>query len=263
MPNAPHLTPIVAVPADYKEIDGYKWHAAAESYLKAVVSGLGGVPLIVPALGEAIDLDALLDRVDGILVPGSRSNVHPSEYGREPEARSEPYDRRRDQTTLPLIRRAIARGVPLFAICRGMQELNVALGGTLVPEVHAIEGRDVHYAPVGDPPDSRFAIRQDVLIEPGGTLAGLIGPGVHRVNSVHRQAVDRLAENLAIEALAPDGTVEAVRVKDSPGFAIGVQWHPEYWVEADEVSSKLFAAFDRAIRARMAKAREAALQAAE
>jgi putative glutamine amidotransferase len=254
MPNSSHSTPIVAVPADYKEIDGYKWHAAAESYLKAIASGLGGIPLIVPALGEAIDLDALLDRVDGILVPGSRSNVHPSEYAREPETRSEPYDRRRDATTLPLIQKAIARGVPLFAICRGMQELNVALGGTLVPEVHAIEGRAVHYAPVGDPPDSRFAIRQDVLIEPGGMLAGLIGAGVRRVNSVHRQAVDRLAGNLAIEA---------VRVKEGPGFAIGVQWHPEYWVESDEVSSKLFAAFSRAIRERMAKTRKAALQTAE
>lgn len=263
MPNAPRLTPLVAVPADYKELDGYKWHAAAESYLKAIISGIGGVPLIVPALGEAIEVDALLDRVDGLLVPGSRSNVHPSEYGREAEARSEPYDRRRDATTLPLIRGALARRVPLFAICRGMQELNVALGGTLVAEVHAIEGRDLHYAPVGDPPDSRFAIRQDVDVEPGGTLAGLIGPGVHRVNSVHRQAIDRLAENLAIEALAPDGTVEAVRVRDAAGFAIGVQWHPEYWVESDEVSSKLFAAFGRAIRARMEKAREAALQAAE
>jgi putative glutamine amidotransferase len=247
-----HLVPIVAIAADYKEIDGYRWHAAAETYLKAVIVGVGGIPLIVPALGEAIDLNALLARVDGVLLPGSRSNVHPSRYGELPTPDAEPYDPRRDATTLPLIRAAIERGVPVFAICRGMQELNVALGGTLIPEVHQLEGRHDHRAPVADDQDVRFAIRQDVAILPGGTLANVLGAGTIQVNSLHRQAVGRLAGRLAVEATARDGTIEAVRVVDAPGFAIGVQWHPEYWVDSDRPSSKLFAAFAEAIRARMA-----------
>ena len=254
--------PIVAIPADYKEIDIYRWHAAADQYVKAVVTGIKGIPLIVPALGEAIDFGALLDRVDGLLVPGSRTNVHPSRYGEAADPRAEPHDPRRDATTLPLIRAALKRGVPLFAICRGMQELNVTLGGTLVPEVHEIAGRHDHRAPAGDDQDVRFSIRQDVQVEPGGELARIVGPGTLRVNSLHRQGIGRLAEGLAVEATAPDGTIEAVRVTDAPGFAIGVQWHPEYWVESDAPSSKLFAAFARAIRSRMA-ARAAMVAAAE
>ncbi len=245
-------TPIIAVAADYKELDGYRWHAAAETYLKAVVAGLGGIPVIVPSLGEAIDFDALLDRVDGALLPGSKSNVHPERYGEAPSPQSEPYDPRRDATTFPLIRAALAGGVPLFAICRGMQELNAALGGTLVSEVQEIEGRHDHRAPVSEDQNVRFAIRQDVNVIAGGTLAGILGSGAKRVNSLHRQAIGRLGKNLAVEATAPDGTVEAVRVTGVPGFAIGVQWHPEYWVETDETSSRLFAAFGKAVRARMA-----------
>lgn len=256
------LVPLVAVAADYKEIDGYRWHAAAETYLKAVIVGIGGVPLTVPAFGGMIDFDTLLDRVDGILLPGSRSNVHPSRYGETPSAEAEPYDQRRDATTLLLIRVALARGVPLLAICRGMQELNVALGGTLIPEVHKREGRDDHRAPVADDQDARFAIRQDVAIAPDGTLAKVLGAGTVQVNSLHRQAIGRLAHRLAVEATAPDGTIEAVRVVDAPGFAIGVQWHPEYWVESDQPSAKLFAAFAQAIRTRMA-ARAAVAVAAE
>ena len=244
--------PLVAVAADYKEIDGNRWHAAAETYLKAVILGIGGIPLIVPALGEAINHHALLDRVDGVLLPGSRSNVHPSRYGEPPTPDAEPYDPRRDATTLPLIAAAIARGVPLLAICRGMQELNVALGGTLIPEVQRLAGRHDHRAPVSDDQDLRFAIRQDVAVLAGGALAGVLGAGTMQVNSLHRQAVGRLADGLAVEATAPDGTIEAVRVVNAPGFAIGVQWHPEYWVDSDRPSSKLFAAFARAIRARMA-----------
>jgi len=255
-------TPIIAVAADYKELDNYRWHAAAETYLRAVIVGLGGIPLIVPSLAGDIDLDALLERVDGVLLPGSKSNVHPSRYGEEPSPASEPYDVKRDAMTFALIEAAVARGVPLFAICRGFQELNVALGGTLISEVQELPGRHDHRAPVSDDQTVRFAIRQDVDIVPGTELARIVGDGVKRVNSLHRQAIGRLGENLAVEATAPDGTVEAVRVRNARGFAIGVQWHPEYWVESDETSARLFAAFGRAVRAHMAE-REGRLQAAE
>jgi putative glutamine amidotransferase len=254
--------PLIAVAADYKELDGYRWHAAAETYLRAIIVGLGGIPLIVPSLGAEVDFDALLDRVDGVLLPGAKSNVHPSRYGEAPTPANEPYDLKRDATTFPLIKAAIARGVPLFAICRGFQELNVACGGTLVSEVQELPGRHDHRAPASDDQSVRFSIRQDVAVAPGGALAEIVGEGTKRVNSLHRQAIGRLGENLAVEATAPDGTVEAVRVRNARGFAIGVQWHPEYWVESDETSAKLFAAFGRAVRAHMA-ARDGALQAAE
>lgn len=260
--NRPAQTPIVAVAADVKTIDRYSWHAVVEAYLDAVVHGSGAVALILPSLGEAIDLDALLGRVDGVLLPGSRSNVHPSHYGVAPHAKAEPHDPRRDAVTLPLIRATLRHGVPLFAICRGMQELNVALGGTLVAEVHELPGRGDHRAPVHDDHDMRFAIRQDVEVRPGGVLAEILGAGAVKVNSLHRQAIDRLAEGLAIEATAADGTIEAVRVRDATSFAIGVQWHPEYWVRNDAPSAKLFAAFGEAMRARMA-ARAALPSAAE
>jgi putative glutamine amidotransferase len=153
---------------------------------------------------------------------------------------------------LPLIEAAVRHAVPLLAICRGMQEMNVALGGTLVAEVHETPGRLDHRAPEVAERDGRYAIRQDVIVTPGGRLAAILGPGPVRVNSLHRQAVDRLAPPLAVEATAPDGTVEAVSVKDSVAFAIGVQWHPEYWVRTDLPSQRLFTAFGNAVRARLA-----------
>jgi len=178
-----------------------------------------------------------------------------------PHPKTEPHDTRRDAVTLPLIRAALRRGVPLFAICRGMQELNVALGGTLVAEVQELPGRTDHRAPVHDDNDIRYAIRQDVDVRPDGVLAEILGAGAIQVNSMHRQAIDRLAEDLAVEATAPDGTIEAVRVREAVSFALGVQWHPEYWVRTDPPSMKLFAAFGHAMRARMAVRATAALAA--
>jgi putative glutamine amidotransferase len=244
--------PIVAVAADVKELDGYAWHAVVDVYLKAIAVGAGAIPVVLPSLGGAIDPRALLERVDGLLLPGSRSNVHPSHYGEAPHEKAEPYDPHRDAVTLPLIQAAIDRGVPMFAICRGMQELNVALGGSLIAEVQEHEGRHDHRAPVSDVQAERFAIRQPVHIVPGGTLSRIFDADTIQVNSLHRQAVGRLAEGLAAEATAPDGTIEAVSVKHATAFALGVQWHPEYWVETDEPSRKLFAAFGDAVSAHLA-----------
>jgi putative glutamine amidotransferase len=242
--------PIVAVAADVKDVDGYRWHAVAEPYLHALVEGAGVLPLILPAL-DAIDVDALLGRVDGVLFPGSRSNVRPDHYGAPLEERTLPYDPARDALTLPLIGAALSRGVPLIAVCRGQQDLNVAAGGTLVPEVQEIPGRHDHRAPESKVQAERFAIRQDVTVEPGGVLAEILGAGTVRVNSLHRQAIGALGENLNVEAVAPDGTIEAVSVRNARAFALGVQWHPEYWVTSDAPSRALFKAFGDAVRARM------------
>ncbi|AZO10133.1 MULTISPECIES: gamma-glutamyl-gamma-aminobutyrate hydrolase family protein [unclassified Mesorhizobium] len=240
--------PLVAVSSDVRQFDNYTWHAAPQQYLEAAIAGAGVFPLVVPSFGDQLDLDELLSSVDGVMITGSKSNVHPSLYGGDPNERNGPYDPARDATTLPLIRKAIERGVPLLAICRGIQELNVALGGTLATEIQEREGSLDHRAPASDNQDERFAIRQTVSIEPGSCLASVFGVGDITVNSVHRQGIELLGSRLQVEALAGDGTIEAVSVKDSRAFAVGVQWHPEYWVKSDSASAKIFRAFGDAVR---------------
>ncbi|WP_144379060.1 gamma-glutamyl-gamma-aminobutyrate hydrolase family protein [Mesorhizobium amorphae] len=254
--------PLVAVSTDVRQFDNYTWHAAPRQYLEAAIAGAGVFPVLVPSFGDRLDLDELLSSVDGVMMTGSKSNVHPSLYGGDASEANGPYDPDRDATTLPLIRRAIERGVPLLAICRGIQEMNVALGGSLATEIQEREGSLDHRAPVSDNQDERFAIRQSVSIKPGSCLAGVFGAGDVMVNSVHRQAVDRLGAKLQVEAVATDGTVEAVSVRDSRSFAVGVQWHPEYWVKSDSVSQRVFKAFGDAVRAHAA-ARVATRAAAE
>ena len=254
--------PLVAISADIREFDNYVWHAAPRQYVEAAIDGAGVLPLVLPALGSRIDFDSLLNTVDGVLITGSKTNVHPSLYGGEASEANGPYDPERDATTLPLIRKAIERGVPLLAICRGIQELNVALGGTLATEIQEREGIMDHRAPPGDTHDERFAIRHRVSVKPGSCLASVFGVGDVAVNSVHRQAVERTAPRLDVEAVAEDGTVEAVSVRGARGFAVGVQWHPEYWFRSEEASSRIFRAFGDAVRTHAA-ARQAARTAAE
>jgi putative glutamine amidotransferase len=245
--------PLVLFTTDVREFDAYTWHSTPQTYLDAVVDVAGAMPVLLPSLGDRIDLDSVLDRVDGVVCTGSRSNVWPGHYGVEPDEAMGPFDRERDATSLPLIRRAIERGVPLLAICRGIQELNVALGGTLVSEVQDIEGRMDHRFPPVPTQDGKFAIRHDVTILAGGCLGKVVPPGEIAVNSLHRQAVGRLSERLAVEATAPDGTIEAVMVRDAPGFTLGVQWHPEYWARSDGPSKAILQAFGTAVAAYMSR----------
>jgi putative glutamine amidotransferase len=240
---------LVAVPADIRTIGNHRWHAAPETYLKAIIRVAGAIPVIVPALSAELDIDEILSRVDGVLVTGSVTNVHPSRYGAEATAAHEPYDLDRDALTEAMIKAAIARDVPLLAICRGLQEMNVALGGSLATEIQDIEGRMDHRA-IDDPEQGvRYAIRQKVTAEGGSKLNRILGKQEFQVNSLHRQAIDRLADGLTVEALAPDGTIEAVSVDGARGFALGVQWHPEYWAESDADSAAIFSAFGEACRA--------------
>lgn len=254
--------PIVAVSTDIRQLDSYTWHAAPQQYLEAAITGAGVLPVLVPSFGARLDLDQLLASVDGVMITGSKSNVHPSLYGAEASEANGPYDPERDATTLPLIRKAIDYGVPLLAICRGIQELNVALGGTLATEIQEREGSLDHRGPSDGNLDERFAIRQAVQIRPGTCLADVFGAGEIKVNSVHRQAIDRLGDRLEVGAVAEDGTVEAVSVRGARAFAVGVQWHPEYWVKTDNASARIFKAFGDAVR-QHAATRAAARQAAE
>lgn len=240
--------PLVAVTSDVMTFERRTWHAAAEQYLAAVHTTAGVIPVIVPSFGNSLDIDAILDRMDGVVATGSKSNVHPSSYGVEPSLAHEPYDVSRDATALPLLRRAVDRGIPVLAICRGMQELNVALGGTLATEIQNLVGRGDHRAPVSESQAERFAIRHRVDLAPGSCLAAILDSNRANVNSLHRQAIERTAPGVAIEARAADGTVEAISLKHSRAYVVGVQWHPEYWVATDDVSRRIFASFGDAVR---------------
>jgi putative glutamine amidotransferase len=240
--------PIVAVPADIRTLDGASWHAVQHQYVQAALNAAGVMAFIIPAFEEGYETDAILDRVDGVLVSGSASNVHPSFYGRQATQADGPFDIARDATTLPLIRRAIDRAIPLLAICRGIQELNVALGGTLASEIQEQPGIWDHRKPDDADRDGMYAIRQSVFVKEGSCVARIIGPGEVLVNSLHRQAIAKSAPRLQIEAVAEDGTIEAVSVIDAEAFAVGVQWHPEYWAETDRPSNQIFTAFGDAVR---------------
>ncbi|MEM1287200.1 MAG: gamma-glutamyl-gamma-aminobutyrate hydrolase family protein [Pseudomonadota bacterium] len=244
--------PVILISSDAKELDGYTFHATMDWYVRSVALGANGTPLIVPALADQTDFDELMTLADGILLTGSRSNVSPALYGRQPTQRHEPFDIARDGTALPLILRALDQGVPLFAICRGHQELNVALGGSLDGEVQDLPGRMDHRGgPTDDPIDQRFKLSHDVSLSPFGMLSPILGASKVKVNSVHRQAIGTLGGDLNVEAHADDGTIEAISVRGATSFALGVQWHPEYWVnqslDADEPSTKLFQAFGDAV----------------
>ena len=224
---------------------------AAESYPLAVARITGAVPLIIPAIPEVQDIGHLVAILDGIVLTGARPNVHPEAYGHPESEAHAPFDRNRDAVALPLVRAAVEAGVPLFGICRGFQEMNVAFGGTLHPEVGDLPGRLVHRMPKGE--TDRAVIyrpRQHVRLVPDGIFAGIIGSHRIIVNSLHGQCIDEPGRRIVIEGLAEDGTPEALSVEGAAGFALGVQWHAEWEPETDPVNGPLWRAFGTAVDAR-------------
>jgi putative glutamine amidotransferase len=239
--------PVIGVSADTFIINGHHFHAAGQKYLLPLIS-MGAIPRVIPSFGPGSDIGDLLQDLDGLLLTGAVSNVEPRHYDGGPASECPPYDPARDSTTLPLIRATLDRGLPLLAICRGHQELNVAMGGSLFARVHEQPGRLDHRTPQGETHEEQYAPNHPVTLTKGGFLAGLArDKDVIMVNSLHWQAIDRLGAGLAVEALAPDGTIEAVRVENAETFAIGVQWHPEWRFAEDEFSAALFAAFSAAV----------------
>ena len=241
--------PVIGVPADRRLLGSHWFHCAGEKYLAAIAEAAGAVPLIVPAFGERLELEALFERCDGVLLTGSPSNVEPHHYQGVPSAPGTWHDPERDATTLPLIPRAVATGLPLLAVCRGFQEFNVAFGGTLHQKLHELPGMLKHKEDETRPLEEQYAPVHDVELTPGGLFARLAGREQLRVNSLHSQGIDRLGAGLVVEGRAPDGVSEAVRVAAAPGFAVAVQWHPEWQVMTNEFSRALFAAFGDAARA--------------
>lgn len=250
--------PIVLVPACSCDVGQHPNHVVQRKYVDAVVLGADCVPLILPALGEATDLETVLSMCDGIMLTGAASNVHPSHYSEDVRDPSLPQDPMRDATTLPLIRAALRRGIPTLSICRGFQEMNVALGGSLHQAVQEVAGHMDHREKDEDPLDAQYGPAHPVTLTPLGMMASILGPGDIQVNSLHGQGVKQLAPGLAIEARAPDGLVEAFSVPGAAAFALALQWHPEWRLTENPVSMKLFGAFGDACRKHLATRRKPA-----
>ncbi len=226
----------------------YPVQAAGVANVDAVAHVAEAMPLIVPSLTRAVDVAGLLEVCDGFLLTGGRPNVHPRHYGEEATEAHGFFDEDRDALTLPLIRACIERGVPILGICRGFQEFNVAFGGSLYPEIRDLPGRINHRMPQDVPLDEKFAHRHSVVLTKGGVFAALFGSDHVMVNSLHGQGIKTAANRIVVDGHAPDGTEEAIYVKDALGFALAVQWHPEWNAANDDVSRRLFAAFGQAMK---------------
>lgn len=226
-----------------------------ERNLRAIADVVGALPIVFAGAPEITDVGTLLDIVDGVVLTGARANVHPTLFDTVPHPSHEPYDQRRDAVALAVTRACVAQGIPIFGICRGLQEMNVAFGGTLHPEIRDIPGRMNHRMPrlengeIHPDPTVVFADRHDVALLPGGVFARLLGKETIRVNSLHGQGILTPGERIVVEGHAEDGTIEAIRIADAPGFALGVQWHAEYDPQSNPVNRALFEAFGQAVRA--------------
>ena len=238
--------PLIGIPADRRMVGHHPFHMVGEKYARAVIDAAGGAPLLIPALAEELGFDELLERLDGLLFTGSPSNVEPRRYQGTPSAPGTLHDPARDATTLPLIRKAVAAGVPVFGVCRGFQEMNVAFGGTLHQRLHEVPGLLDHRDDETQPLEVQYGPAHDVVLEAGGLLRTLAGTDRIRVNSLHSQGIERLGGELAVEARAPDGLIEAFRVAEARSFALAVQWHPEWQAMSNAFSRALFAAFGKA-----------------
>ena len=244
------VRPLIGIPADRRMVGAHPFHMVGEKYARAVLEASGAAPLLIPSLAEELGFDELLERLDGLLFTGSPSNVEPQRYQGPPSAPGTLHDPARDATTLPLIRKAVEAGVPVLGICRGFREMNVAFGGTLHQKLHEVPGHIDHRDDETQPLEVQYGPAHDVTLEPGGVLRGLASSDRIRVNSLHNQGIDRLGAELAVEARAPDGVIEAFRVRAAQTFALAVQWHPEWQVMSNPFSRALFAAFGQASRER-------------
>jgi putative glutamine amidotransferase len=246
--------PVVGVIGSAHRVEGrFTAQRVGERNLRAIVEVAGALPLMFAGTPQITDAGALLGTVDGILLTGARANVHPAHFGEKEDPRYEPYDQDRDALALGLIRLCVERGVPLFGICRGFQEMNVAFGGSLHPEIRELPGRMNHRMPrlpSGEPhPDLAviFADRHNIRLATGGYFAKLLGCETIRVNSLHGQGILEPGKRVVVEGVAEDGTIEAIRIADAPSFAIGVQWHAEHEADRNPVNRKLFEAFGAAL----------------
>ncbi len=249
------MTAVIGVIGNAHVLEGrFAVQLAGERMMRAVAEVAGALPLMFAAHPKTTDIGALLEAVDGILLTGGRANVHPSHFGVAPSPAHEPYDERRDAVALAVAQACIVRGVPLFGICRGLQEMNVAFGGSLHPEIRELPGRMNHRMPrlengeIHPDPKVIFADRHDVHLIKDGAFARLFGRDTIRVNSLHGQGILEPGSRIVVEGVAEDGTIEAIRIKDAASFALGVQWHAEHDPQVNPINRALFQAFGDAAR---------------
>ena len=244
--------PIVGVISDRRTLGHHAFQVQGEKYLTAIVAGAGanpvGIPVLGPGLDDSLDVLEVLETLDGVLLTGSPSNVEPHRYQGAESRPGTMHDPERDHAAFRLIPAIVQQGMPLLAVCRGFQELNVAYGGTLHQEVHNVPGYMLHREDKAAPVEEQYAPVHEVRFTPGGMLARITGRESALVNSVHSQGIDRLGEGLVTEGVAPDGLIEAVTVAGATGFVLGVQWHPEWRVRESEISMAIFQAFGHACR---------------
>ena len=246
------MTPLIGISCCQKRFDDDDMvaHAASDTYIRAVSDIIGGFPVLIPANGAQDDVDDLLGRLDGVILTGSYSNVEPALYGGLPHPPEMLEDTNRDSITLPLIRSAVTLGIPLLGICRGFQEMNVAFGGTLHQRLDCVPGRVDHWTASGPVPELRGSKAHVVTVLPNTWLHSVARAPEIQVNSFHYQGIDKLAPGLTAEGFAPDGTIEAVRAANALDFAVGVQWHPEYDMETEASSRRIFLSFGAAVSLR-------------
>lgn len=250
--------PVVGVIGNAYRIENrFPAQVVGERNLQAVAEVASALPLMFAGTPAITDIAALLDVVDGVVLTGARANVHPTRFNREPHVKHEPYDMHRDEVALALSEACVARGIPLFGICRGLQEMNVAFGGSLHPEIRELPGRINHRMPrlengdIHPDPTVIFADRHEVELIPDGAFAKILGCTTIKVNSLHGQGILEPGKRVVVEGVAEDGTIEAIRIADATAFALGVQWHAEYDPQRNPINRKLFQAFGEALRERM------------
>lgn len=248
MPSAP----LVGLPSDRKQIGHHPFQAVGEKYIRAVVDGAGALPVLIPSLAPPLDLAELLARLDGLLLTGAYSNIEPRHYGNESSYPGNLHDPARDGTTLALVPLAVRLGVPVLAVCRGLQEVNVAFGGALHQKVQEVPGLADHREDVEAELEVQYGPAHPVRLASGGLLARLAGVDEAMVNSLHGQGIRTLGAGLRVEAIAPDGLIEAVSLPEADGFLLAVQWHPEWRVRENPFYLATFAAFGEACRRRAA-----------
>lgn len=241
------MKPIIAVTCDTTKSGLHLYHQVGDKYIEALTELTDALPLLLPSMDRPIDTADILSSVDGILFTGAYANIQRELYGLEPAPEGEVQDIQRDKNTLPLMNAAIEIGIPIFCICRGFQEMNVAFGGTLHPRLHEVEGRLDHREDTQAPIEEQYGPAHKLTVCKDGVLAEILGVTHFDVNSVHGQGINQIADGLQIEALADDDTIEAISVKDASTFALAVQWHPEWQAHQNEQSSKLFRAFGKAV----------------
>lgn len=242
--------PVVGIIGNsYLMNDEYPTHAGGTMNSEAVANVSHCLPLLIPSDPRFVTVEELLEVCDGFLLTGGRPNVHPEEYGEDATDAHGEFDRARDAVTLPLVRACVERGQPFMGICRGFQEVNVAMGGTLYPEIRDLPGRMNHRMPPDGTLEEKFALRHVVTLDEGGVFHQLFGAPEVMTNTLHGQGIKTVGDRVVIDGHAPDGTPEAIYIKDAPGFTLSVQWHPEWDAMNDPVSRPLFEAFGAAVRA--------------